>query len=222
MIFAYKKSDQSRQQINQNSAFVGNVSGFISAFMNHHEGVQSDYSFWETTDADNIAKVNDGWAFDLVWDDDPPNGVITGIDFTPETDKKYLKILLCDPTEPGLGNQQAIDDQDYLHKDTIIANGTDSLVVRVEIWATDLSAKLLTNFSGRLPILRNDIVQWIDVAFSQGYVEKTLKSTRVDDHTIRVPAERKRFDAKAALVRLHPTFGSQVITILANSTDFWG
>lgn len=76
---------------------------------------ENDLSVFEVIDSGIINRIRNKDSYDLVWS----KSGITGLDFSPEESKRFIKITT--------------------DKQRIVANGSDTATIIIEIWKADLS-----------------------------------------------------------------------------------
>jgi hypothetical protein len=128
---------------------------------NRFGGVPNDYFVYVNSDDSIEAKrVMAEDEFVPVWN----NGVITGLDFTPEDSYRIMRF------EPR--------DENGNVNDTLTANGVDYVDITASIWVAGLSAIDTTfNESLQIPIINPDKKQaYIKTAFVNGIATKRFKT----------------------------------------------
>jgi hypothetical protein len=131
-------------------------------------GVATDYSFYQLS-ANELDKITDGQSRTFIWS----NGEITGIDFSNETSKPWVKLSATK---------------------TYIANdGVDSTVITLEVWKPNLSeiAANVQRNAFRVTIETPNGVRYVRINIINGVGTATFKTTVAGPYTF--PSEAKRF-----------------------------
>lgn len=131
-------------------------------------GAVSDYCFYELADSE-FAKITDGWAYDLTW----ANGEITGVSFTNETNKPWVKLSSS--------------------KSSIANDGVDSCTITLEVWKPNLSgiATAVQRSNFRVTITTPDGDRFVRINIVNGVGVATFKTTKAGPYTF--PADSKRY-----------------------------
>lgn len=112
--------------------------------------------------------VMDGGSYELVWSGDS----IIGIDATPETSKRILKA--------------------HASKPEIVADGTDTTTVTIEIWKADGSSiDQNINTTTDIPIVTPSGKRRVNVTFTNGVASRDFKTTK--DGEWQFPMRMKRY-----------------------------
>jgi len=111
------------------------------AIVANYGGTANDYAFYQTSDATIQSRIDNGDQYALIWDNmgtagDPLDDEITGVDFSVENTKRWVKVY------------------EQTGKQFINGNGTDTATIIIEIWNSALTA-IDTNITGvtkKIPI----------------------------------------------------------------------
>ncbi len=168
MYITGKKSDESLVEVHLKKP-EWELDKLKYAVVQNYGGSESDYSFFQASVNDE-QKMRDGWEYDLVWS----GGEITDIDWTPETNKVWIKMSAT--------------------KTEINGDGIDSTDITLEVWKADLSGIANNvNVTADLPIKTPDGNRWVKATVTNGTLTKTFKTQK--SGTWAFPGKRKRFES---------------------------
>jgi hypothetical protein len=121
-----------------------------------------------TDDSATAIGISDGAEYTAVW----TAGEITGVDFTPETTKRIVKVSAT--------------------KTTILADNTDSTVITIELWKADNSG-IATSVTAAVdvPIGTPTGPRKVRMSLVNGVATRTFKTLTAGTWTI--PSPRKRY-----------------------------
>jgi len=131
-------------------------------------GVADDYSYFQINEADS-RKIQDGWIYALTW----ANGEITGVDFSNETTKPWVKLSAT--------------------KAYIANDGIESTVITLEVWKPNLSgiATMVQRNAFRVTIETPNGIRYVRINIVNGIGTATFKTTVAGPYTF--PADAKRY-----------------------------
>lgn len=139
-----------------------------SSIVANNGGSIGDYSFYELTKTD-CDKIRDRWTYSVNW----ASGEITGVDFSGETGKPWVKL--------------------YATKTFIANDGVDSTVITLEVWKPNLSgiADNIQRTAFRVTINTPDGDRFVRINIVNGIGVATFKTTKSGPYIF--PADAKRY-----------------------------
>lgn len=131
-------------------------------------GVAGDYSYYAVTDADSD-KIVDGQTYTLIW----TAGEITGVDFSTETAKPWVKLS---------------SDKAFIAND-----GIESTIITLEVWKPNLSgiATSVQRTAFRVPIVTPNGTRYVRINIVNGVGTNTFKTSISGTYVF--PSESKRY-----------------------------
>jgi len=144
------------------------ITGLKTVIPINHGGQASDYSFHKMTQNEED-RIRNGDSYSLIW----IANEVTGIDFSLEDAKLYLKI--------------------YSDKAEIDGDGNEEAQITFEFWKTDKSAiDTSINIISKIPIFTPNKHAWINISIVNGTATEPFKTTEYGKWIF--PSELKRFE----------------------------
>lgn len=200
MYLVVRKADKSLvEQSGAYSSPMPDNNTILLNVVNRNGGKTTDYEVYSITDDSTVERVLNGDEYSLVWSD----GVVTGLNFSPEDLKRILIFVGVDP------------DNTNERKNEILANGVDTTLIQCTAYISyesDEVNKVDTNFNETLLIPFDSPSgkrAFSKITFVSGCAEKNFKTTEYG--LWKIPSKYK-FTEKNA--KIYPNYKYEINALL--------
>ncbi len=139
---------------------------FRSALCTNHKISDSNLSFYYVADDDSsVTRVMSGDSYVLTWSAVAPTGEVTGLDFSTEDAKRWVKVTAS--------------------KSEILADNSDTTTITIELWKADKSGIATTvTANADVPVLTPNGPRKVRVSLVNGVATKSFKTAIAGDWVI--------------------------------------